>query len=618
MKKKTKRKNRSIFIGLVVLIGFSLGLLGLSNLKSIGGLSLLTASTGSSNTFVSVNAASYLQKTLSVYSPTAPLIHKGSLLAGFGSGLSSQICFAPNQTNLPEELCGVKIKLGVEKSTNRDVYAKLSFVSPGQINYYFPYKQFTEEVYKSVPFQVANLQVLKNNTVVGTAKHSIAVNDFGLFTTAATGKGVASGLYLRVHPTTKAIVYTQSLNQPIKVNPNDGLLDYIAVLGTGFGFEDGAVGPYCAGYILKNQSGSKIHERNDCTTYDVMVDRAGSFPGLNRYFALVPKNISTSLNGTYKIQFFSSGDSGEFLEESRSNFTDVSFSTTTSGISSNPTVSYLGATVNFGDITQLLQKPLRRPTPQQNPPPVRYDLEVVGGASPLSHFVTSGTKGATIFKVTLKAGSKDILPGILEFSTENNPDTGGVNFIANNAVLQSIPSFVERTSANSYFSFPFPDPIKANTSATFEITAYSIDYPGSDNPFKINLNKVTNFEDVSKVYNVKGLPYTNSVQVNGLGAKLLVNGSRSASVSVQNSNGSFLFTWEGFGFPTKCSFSGDTGLAQSIASQLLAVRTPLKGSYRFPVRGISTSNTGTHTISYTCSSGPKTVTTTSKVHLTNR
>jgi uncharacterized protein (TIGR03437 family) len=124
----------------------------------------------------SVSAASFDGETL------AP----DSIIAAFGSGLAGAVQVAESLP-LPTSMAGVSVK--VKDATGAELPAPLYFVSPTQINYLIP---------ANAAAGIATVTVINGNTAVAARLVQIAPVAPALFTANASGRGVATGLVLRV------------------------------------------------------------------------------------------------------------------------------------------------------------------------------------------------------------------------------------------------------------------------------------------------------------------------------------------------------------------------------------------------------------------------------------
>lgn len=124
----------------------------------------------------SVSAASFDGATL------AP----DSIIAAFGSGLAGAVQVA-GSLPLPTSLAGVSVK--IKDATGAELLAPLYFVSPTQINYLIP---------TNAAAGIATVTVTNGNDAVAAGLVQLAPVAPALFTANASGRGVATGLALRV------------------------------------------------------------------------------------------------------------------------------------------------------------------------------------------------------------------------------------------------------------------------------------------------------------------------------------------------------------------------------------------------------------------------------------
>ncbi|MEP7342172.1 MAG: FG-GAP-like repeat-containing protein [Acidobacteriota bacterium] len=171
----------------------------------------------------SVSAASFDGETL------AP----DSIIAAFGSGLASTTQVA-DTLPLPTSLAGVSVK--VKDATGAELLAPLYFVSPTQINYLIP---------TNAAPGAATVTVISGNAAVAAGLVQIAPVAPALFTANASGRGVATGLALRVKAdgtqsyepiSTFDPAQSQVVALPIDLGPDAGAASdqvFLILFGTG-------------------------------------------------------------------------------------------------------------------------------------------------------------------------------------------------------------------------------------------------------------------------------------------------------------------------------------------------------------------------------------------------
>jgi len=187
---------------------------------SLGGSILRIATTAAAT---SVSAANYRGERL------AP----ESIVAAFGQNFSTTTQTAPNNQSLPTTLAGASVRVTDAAGTARS--AQLFFVSPTQINFLIP---------PGTAPGAATTAFTNTNGASSTGATNVASVSPGLFTSNASGHGLAAAVALRIKAdgsqTFESIArFDQTQNQfvpiPIDLGPATDQV-FLVAFGTGFRF----------------------------------------------------------------------------------------------------------------------------------------------------------------------------------------------------------------------------------------------------------------------------------------------------------------------------------------------------------------------------------------------
>ena len=164
---------------------------------------------GGTNALANVNAASFSGQTLA----------SDSMVAAFGSELATTTV-AATTTPLPLNLAGTTIT--VRDSANKEVFAPLFFVSPGQVNFLMP-----------AGLAPGSATVLIANPAGNLAGGTVTIEPVapGLFSADASGRGTPAAVLLRVKADGSQVY--EALGQQIDLDdPAEQV--FLIAYGTGF------------------------------------------------------------------------------------------------------------------------------------------------------------------------------------------------------------------------------------------------------------------------------------------------------------------------------------------------------------------------------------------------
>jgi uncharacterized protein (TIGR03437 family) len=205
---------------------------------------------------VSVNAASFL-------GPLAP----GAIAAAFGNNLATRL-EAAQSLPLPTQLAGVTVR--VIDSAGVEHFARLFFVSPGQINYLIP-----EQAAPGVA------QIIVNNGagVVSQGQLQIANSSPAIFTVSYNGRGLPVALTTYDGVSFEAVVNPDGSARVVSCGsvwrPN-----YLTLFGTG----------------LRRASDLRVRIGGLEVT-PMYAGAQGSFSGLDQINVMIPSNLPSGLPG---------------------------------------------------------------------------------------------------------------------------------------------------------------------------------------------------------------------------------------------------------------------------------------------------------------------------------
>ncbi len=217
----------------------------------------LYASGFTPQTIAAVSAASY-----------APLAASESIMALFGANLTPSTVVA-SAIPLPTTLGGVRVVVH-DLTTHIERDAPLFYVSAGQINFQIP---------MGVTNGMARVNVLRDNTAIGSNDITVTTTAPALFTFNADSSGVPAGFAARFRgdatlPSTEIAQFVSNRWEPLAINL--GAADervFLVAYGTGFR------GRMTATATIGG------------TTADVMTAAQGQLVGLDQANILIPRSL---------------------------------------------------------------------------------------------------------------------------------------------------------------------------------------------------------------------------------------------------------------------------------------------------------------------------------------
>ena len=198
----------------------------------------------------------------------APIAASESIMALFGSNLTTSTVVG-STLPLPTTLGGVRVVVH-DLTTHIERDASLFYVSPGQINFQIP---------AGVTPGMARVNVLRDNTAIGSNDITITTTAAGLFTYNADGSGVPAAFAARFRgdttlPSTEVAQFVNNRWEPLPINL--GAADervFLIAYGTGFR------GRMTATATIGG------------TSADVMTAAQGQLVGLDQANILIPRSL---------------------------------------------------------------------------------------------------------------------------------------------------------------------------------------------------------------------------------------------------------------------------------------------------------------------------------------